>query len=207
MFDSQILYRALKISEEIYDEAMYGDNDLYRIKDLSHALDTNHWVSKRWLVERLADHYKFEAGSALIVGGWYGLTAFLMRQQWKESCMLIESSDMDPKCAHYGWKLFPHYNINFTTLDVNSKPDLSSYSIIINTSCEHMEQEDVRWMISNKNKDCIFVGQSNNYVDLDSHINCYPDVGFFADDLELDDIMFEEEMNLGGFDRFMVIGK
>ena len=207
MLDSQILYRALKVSEEIYNEAMYGDNDLYRIKDISHALDTNHWVSKRWLVETLAKYYDYDEGSALIVGGWYGLTAFLMREMWPETCMLLESSDMDPMCERYGWRIFPHSHINFTTLDVNSKPDLSSYSIIINTSCEHMEQDDINWLISNKNEHCIFVGQSNNYVDLDSHINCYPDLGFFADHLNLKEVLHEEELNLNGFDRFMVIGK
>ena len=54
----QILYRSLKIIEEIYDESQYGIDDLYRIKDIIHSLDENHWVGKQWLVDTLKPIHK-----------------------------------------------------------------------------------------------------------------------------------------------------
>ena len=51
---------------------MYGVEDLYRIKDLSHALDENHWNGKKWLAEKLYELYDHDAGKILVVGGWYG---------------------------------------------------------------------------------------------------------------------------------------
>ena len=48
-----ILYRSLKIIEEIYNESQYGVDDLYRIKDIIHSLDDNHWDGKKWLVDTL----------------------------------------------------------------------------------------------------------------------------------------------------------
>ena len=49
----QILYRSLKIIEEIYDESQYGVDDLYRIKDIVHSLDDNQWNSKQCVVDTL----------------------------------------------------------------------------------------------------------------------------------------------------------
>ena len=41
---TEILNRCLKLIEEVYDESMYGDNDIYRIKDLIHLI---HGISRQ----------------------------------------------------------------------------------------------------------------------------------------------------------------
>ena len=56
----EILNRTLKLIEEVYDESMYGENDIYRIKDLIHSVDTNHWKSKQWLVDEFYKLYKHD---------------------------------------------------------------------------------------------------------------------------------------------------
>ena len=79
--DQLILYRSLKLVEEIYDESMYGDPDIYRIKDIVHSVDINHWKSKQWLVDMFSQVYGFESGKVFVAGGWYGLLSFLLRKR------------------------------------------------------------------------------------------------------------------------------
>ena len=205
----EILNRTLKLIEEVYDESMYGENDIYRIKDLIHSVDTNHWKSKQWLVDEFYKLYKHDKGSFYVGGGWYGLLSHLIREAWTDEGLNITSGDIDPRCEEFGWKLFHNSDINFVTEDMTSH-DLSEYSAIISTSCEHVEPEILEKFIRSKNDDAWVVLQTNNYYELDSHINCYGSVISFANWIEPllnDKVYFAGTLRLGDFDRFMVIGK
>ena len=205
----EILNRCLKLIEEVYDESMYGENDIYRIKDLIHSVDKNHWKSKQWLVREFYKLYDHNQGSFYVGGGWYGLLSHLMRMQWPEEGLNLTSGDIDPRCEEFGWKLFHNSDINFVTEDMTSR-DLSEYSAIISTSCEHVEPEVLEKFIRSKNSNAWVVLQTNNYDELDSHINCYPDVMSFANWVEphlRERVYFAGTLRLGDFDRFMVIGK
>jgi len=205
----EILNRCLKLIEEVYDESMYGENDIYRIKDLIHSVDKNHWKSKQWLVREFYKLYDHNQGSFYVGGGWYGLLSHLMRMQWPEEGLNLTSGDIDPRCEEFGWKLFHNSDINFVTEDMTSR-DLSEYSAIISTSCEHVEPEVLEQFIRSKNSNAWVVLHTNNYDELDSHINCYPDVMSFANWVEpliKERIYFAGTLRLGDFDRYMVIGK
>jgi len=205
--NSKILYKALKLAEEVYDESMYGVDDLYRIKDIVHSVDKNHWESKKWLADKLFDLYNHDAGKFYVAGGWYGMMAYQLRQKWAGEEMNIVSADCDPMCEDYAWELFGEYDIDFRTVDVNEEQDLSQYSAIINTSCEHMEQEDLLSIIERKDRQAWVAFQTNNYVDLNSHINCWPTAQLFAKSLKLNWVASVETLQLKDFNRFMVIGK
>lgn len=205
--ESKILNRALKLAEEIYDESMYGVDDLYRIKDIVHSVDKNHWEGKEWLAKEFYKHYNHADGNILVVGGWYGMMAYQLRKLWQNPSMNITSSDMDPMCDYYGYKLFHDQDIAFKTLDVNSEIDYSPYTAIINTSCEHMEQEDLVNIIKRKPADTWICFQTNDYTLLDAHINCWPGAKTFADSLGLEYIAYTGTLDLGDFNRHMVIGK
>lgn len=207
MLNSKILYNALKLSEEIYDESQYGIDDLYRIKDISHCLDKNQLHSKRWLAQELHKQYNHPAGKILVVGGWYGLMAYQLRLMWPEEQMNIISSDMDPMCAEYGYKIFKGNNIQYKTLKVNNKIDLSGYTAIVNTSCEHMEPEMIRYLIDNKDKDTWVAFQTNNWYDIESHINCSPSLEYWEDELSLDWVAYKDSIRYECYDRYMIIGK
>ena len=146
----EILNRCLKLIEEVYDESMYGENDIYRIKDLIHSVDKNHWKSKQWLVDEFYKLYNHDNGSFYIGGGWYGLLSHIIRMQWRNEGLNITSGDIDPRCEDFGWKLFHNSDINFITEDMTSR-DLSEYSAIISTSCEHVEPEILEKFIKNMN--------------------------------------------------------
>ena len=206
--NSEILYRALKLTEEVYDESMYGIDDLYRIKDIGHSVDLNHWKSKQWLATEFYKHYNHDEGHFYVAGGWYGMAAYQLRQAWIDvDKMAITSADMDPMCEHYAWKLFWDQDLEFITEEVDTEIDLSKYSAIINTSCEHMEQEDLLAIVKNKPKDTWIVFQTNDFVDLTAHINCWFDAQMFADSLGLEYIAYADSLDLGDFKRHMVIGK
>ena len=205
--ESKILSRALKLSEKVYDESMYGVDDLYRIKDIVHSVDQNHWDSKKWLADEFHKFYGFHTGRFYVVGGWYGMMAYHLRQKWPGSRMNIVSADCDPICEEYAWELFGDYDIDFRTKDINEEEDLSPYSAIINTSCEHMEQEDLHAIIKKKDKQAWVVFQTNNYKDLNSHINCWPTAQLFAESLNLEWVACVKTLELNDFNRFMVIGK
>ena len=207
MYNSEILYRTIKLSEKVYNESMYGVDDLYRIKDLSHSMDHNHWVGKRHLAEKFYDLYNHEAGKLLVLGGWYGMMAYQLRRMWTQSKMNIESTDMDPMCQEFGYELFYDYDIAFSTLNISDSFIITQYTGIVNTSCEHMEQKDICSIIERKNKDCWVAFQSNNYTDLDSHVNCYPSAELFAESLNLEWYADIDTLDLGDFQRYTVIGK
>jgi len=205
--ESTILYRALKLCEKVYDESMYGVDDLYRIKDIVHSVDKNHWEGKEWLAKEFYKHYNNSSGHILIVGGWYGMMAYQLRKMWPNASMNITSSDMDPMCDYYAWELFHDQDISFQTMTAENITDFSKYSAIINTSCEHMEQEDLIDIVKRKPKDTWICFQTNDYVDLDAHINCWPSAKMFADSLNLEYVAYVDTLNLGDFNRHMVIGK
>ena len=186
---------------------MYGVDDLYRIKDIVHSVDKNHWESKKWLADKLFDLYNHDAGKFYVAGGWYGMMAYQLRQKWPSKEMNIVSADCDPMCEDYAWELFGDADIDFRTVDVNEEQDLSQYSAIINTSCEHMEQEDLLSIIERKDRQAWVAFQTNNYVDLNSHINCWPTAQLFAKSLKLNWVASVETLQLKDFNRFMVIGK
>lgn len=207
MYNSTILYRTIKLGEEIYNESMYGVDDLYRIKDLSHSVDDNHWISKQLLAEKFYELYNHDAGKLLVLGGWYGMMAYQLRKQWPDKQMNIISTDMDPMCEEYGYKLFHDYDIAFSTLNISDSFIIPQVTGIVNTSCEHMEQKSLINIVKNKDKDCWVAFQSNNYTWLDSHINCHPSAELFAESLELDWVAYVDTLDLGDFQRFTVIGK
>jgi hypothetical protein len=205
--ESKILYRALKLAEEVYDESMYGVDDLYRIKDIIHSVDKNHWDGKKWLANKLFELYNYDEGKFYIAGGWYGMMAYQLRQKWPGEQMNIISADCDPMCEEYAWKLFDGYDIDFRTVDVNDEEDFSEYSGIINTSCEHMEQEDLLSIIQKKKPNTWIAFQTNDYTDLNSHINCWPTAQLFAESLSLKYTAYVDTLEMKDFNRFMVIGK
>ena len=81
----------------------------------------------------------------------------------------------------------------------------------INTSCEHMEPDDLREFILKKPKESIIILQTNDYGELDSHINCVGNldefVNFVKPLLSKKWVISQSQIDLGDFNRFMVIGQ
>ncbi len=171
-----VLMESLKVIENAYNEAMYDNNDIYRVKDLIHSLDTNHWKSKTWTAHIFYNTYvkSYEndssSGHFLIVGGWYGLLAHCLRQYFPHAH--ITSSDMDPMCERFGSQLFPHSGIEFKTFSADEADLYEDLSAVFCTSIEHMDPKIIQNMIDRKGKHTWVILQSTN-MQHPSHVNMH----------------------------------
>ena len=82
----------------------------------------------------------------------------------------------------------------------------SPANIIINTSCEHVTQEQYEQWLSNQPDDAIFVIQSNNYFDLPEHIRCATDADDFMRMSKIKP-QWRGEFETPKYTRYMIIGK
>ena len=180
----------LKTIKRIYDK----ERDLHRIPDLIHSVDEKQHKCKDWLMSKLPE-YKY----AVALGGWYGLMAHKLGG--------AVSVDIDPGCKAYGKMIHP--TVQFRTDDAfNYMMKYSNkHDLIVNTSCEHMEQEDLSTLIEIKRPDAVLVLQSNNYYDVAGHINCKESLDEFISEYDFKEIIYKGSLNLGDYDRWMVIGK
>lgn len=201
--DPVILDRSLKLIEEIYNESMYGDKDIFRIKDIIHSVDSNHWKNKQWLSDIFKNIYDLKDGKFIVIGGWYGMMAYQLRKNFSYKFHIM-STDMDPKCKDIGHKLFYDQHIEFFTLKME---DLDQdVDAIICTSCEHIDNKILNKIIKNKNKNTWIAFQSAD-MEHPTHINTHKSLTSFVKSLELQEIEYQGKWENDSFTRFMVIGK
>jgi hypothetical protein len=177
------------------------------------SLSDNQFQNKQWLVDNLIpimngmEEY-FTIG---IFGSWYGLLSVMLREHLHEEAIVM-NIDSDPKSKEMGYRLLGnHFNDkNYFIIDdaLDHMVDQGhEYSVIINTSCEHMERDDVRMMVKLKQKWQLICFQSNNYDSVTSHINTSKSLDEFVDYLDLENVLFADKIVLDDYERYMVIGK
>ena len=206
-----ILQRSLKVIEQIYDDSVYGSTDIFRIKDVIHSLDPNQWKCKMWLADGVKLQYEYTEGKIVILGGWYGLAAYTLRQAFPSEKMHIVTVDCDPRCEEFGYKLFYDQNIEFITQDVRDDLDLSDASVIVSTSVEHFDREELVDLIAKKNPYTWVALQTNNMFQHPSHINCSDTLDQFVEYVEphlhSKKVVVAGCLNLDEYKRFMVVGR
>jgi hypothetical protein len=82
----------------------------------------------------------------------------------------------------------------------------SDADIIINTSCEHITQDQYDLWLSGMPHDSLIVLQSNNY-EIPEHIRIANNLEEFKLQSGLDNILYAGELKLPLYTRFMIIGK
>ena len=184
-----------------------------RLIDVLDCFNQNQFDCKTWLIDCLNQypyHFKMKTKDSIdiaILGGWYGLMAKIVSDHFSlKPIRNIYSYDFDPYAGQVGRMLFP--NVEFVEKDIK---DLNisekSFSIVINTSCEHMEQHVVTDTILTSPENTLFVLQSNDYEEIPQHVNCVENLEVFVQqyDPHLNNIRsFEKDM--GKYKRFMIIG-
>lgn len=181
--------------------------------------------SKKWLVSEV-EKIGMHLGTVFLCAGWYGTLATMLFESKKIHLDKIRSFDIDPTC----WQIAESINkpwvmnewqfksttqdihdINFSehtysTLRSNGteRELFDSPNTIINTSCEHIENWSDWWNKIPKGKMCIL--QSNNYTDLPEHINCVKNTDHFKSIAPMTTNLYEGDLNLGKYIRYMIIG-
>jgi len=213
------LYKnALSAIEDIYNESKYNkDVDLYRSYDIINAVNDPQIQSKQWLVDNLVPflvkkYLYFDLKDVLILGAWYGITGLLLREHI-DSEVKIWNIDSDPMCEKYS-NILKHgipnteNNISITSYAAEYFLDNNdAYQLIINTSCEHMDPDDLQLLINMKNRETVVCFQSNNYHAEPEHINTHNSVEEFAEFLNLAHVIWKGTLKPSDdYERYMVIG-
>lgn len=181
--------------------------------------------SKLWLIDELKKT-SMSLGTVFLCAGWYGTLATMMFEN-NLDLVKIRSFDIDRNCPQIaeifnkkwvvdGWKFKATvqdiHDMNFNGEHVYRvyKSDgefevlFDIPDTIINTSSEHIENF-VEWY--NRIPDGkLIVIQGNDYFEIEEHVNCSKDLKEFSDKSPMTTVLYEGELELPKYKRFMKIG-
>lgn len=182
--------------------------------------------SKLWLVEQLKK-CNVELGTVFLCAGWYGTLATMLFES-KIKVDKIRSFDIDPSTVNIAeifnkpwfvdsWK-FKAIVEDINNIDYNqhtwqywsnannriSKPITDNPNTIINTSCEHLD-DFIGWY-SKIPTGKLIVLQANDYHEVEEHVNTYNTLGEFSASAPMASVLYEGELELLKYKRFMKIG-
>jgi len=161
--------------------------------------------SKIWLIENLKPYLK-ENSTIDIFGGWNGVLASLLFQtdiMFKK----ITSIDIDPGCKDVALTInkIEEMSGQFNAVTADMSNYSSSADYVINTSCEHISQDQYDNWLSLISDNCLIILQSNNYQ-ISEHIRTALSIDEFIEQSKLN-VIFSSTLNMPLYDRYMIIGK
>ena len=181
--------------------------------------------SKLWLVREL-QQCNIPLGTVFICAGWYATIATMLFESDIEIDK-IRSFDMDTTCASIAevfnkpwvvdsWKFKASYK-DIHDIDFTGKTPYSVYKsngeeqllldspdTVVNTSCEHIENFE-EWYAKIPDGKLVIL-QSNNFYDVEEHVNCVTDVDEFINTAPMTTVLYSGELALPKYNRFMIIG-
>ena len=169
--------------------------------------------SKEWLIENLVYYIYPERNKELdfplsvdVHGGWVGVLSSMLFQS-AIPIKNIRSIDIDPSCESIATMMNKKEEIEgrFRAVTADMCAIRSDADIIINTSCEHITQDQYDLWLSGHPQDSLLVLQSNNY-DIPEHIRIAKDLENFKQQCGIN-VLWARELELPLYKRFMVIGK
>jgi len=168
--------------------------------------------SKIWLVEELKNILKKEnttlSGSAYVFGGWHGLNAMFLRDNFPEITTVF-SIDENPECVRQGETLTNYdTRINFITEKMeNFKFYAKDVCLVVNTATEHISQKTFDTWYKHIPNNVIITLQGNNFKELSGeHIRTTNTLKEFVKRNKIKKSMYTGELDCIQFTRFMNIG-
>jgi len=168
------------------------------MKSIVNSFNKNQTACKNWMKEELAK-LDLKPKTVFVAGGWFGNAAAVCKEIF--DCR-VTSVDLNPRTVFIGRLLYD--NIRFEEGDCFEEYEKAD--LFVSTSVEHFDNDKLSELIKNS-RGTVFCLQSNNYFEIDEHINCTETLEDFIDSLPLVDIMFAGELEREKYTRFMVIGK
>ena len=203
-----------KIKESVYYwVGLWIKNNLPSyLESFEDSISQGQYDSKKWMVKELSkitmSHY--EPLHIDIIGSWF---AFPMVEMISGLFKIkqIDLFDVDENCHRVAAQYVNHFNYNYRVVQFGNafeRKDWRRRHIVINTSSEHMQ--DIS-KIKSHYKDYpttpLLVIQSNNYFELDEHVNCVKNENELIEKNLLNEVYFKGSQRLPQYDRFMVIGR
>jgi len=190
--------------------------------------------SKLWIIKELTK-LNLDLGTVFLCAGWYATLATMLFES-KIKVSKIRSFDNDPSCAKiaevfnkpwvedawrfkastvdimdFEWTDVPapsdgtlgnfYYMTSGTDKPIQMKDNPDT---IINTSCEHIANFD-EWY-NNIPDGKLVILQSNDYFEIEEHVNCHKSISQFSKSTPMNETLFEGELFLPDYTRFMKIG-
>lgn len=199
-----------------------------RLVDVLNSLGERQQLSKDWLVEKLnaykhpfRNKMKRDSLSIIILCSWYGLLAYKLIEKFNlKKINRIHCVDYDPKVKRIANRLFRKIDnenlkngvltlIKHWERDIVDMPEkeLKNSEILINTSCEHLNQQTIYDIIDKTDRGTLIVLQSNNYHKIQEHINTVKDLQEFVSQYQSRLINIEmHEKDFLEYKRFMILG-
>jgi hypothetical protein len=164
--------------------------------------------SKEWLIETLTHYVPLKDNPVRIDihGGWVGVLASMLFQS-HIPIKYICSIDLDPTCESVATMMNKIEEIDgkfkAITGDMCTVP--VSGNVVINTSCEHITQEQYELWLSRIPANSIVVLQSNNYK-IPEHVRIAQSLEEFKQQSHLKEI-WSGSLKTQLYDRWMIIGQ
>ena len=160
--------------------------------------------SKEWLINNLDDKMHFGADID-IYGGWVGVLASMMFNS-NLPINKITSYDIDPTCEHIATEMnrIEYNKGKFKAITQDMCTVKSTAHVVVNTSCEHLTQDQYDMWLNNMPNDALIVVQGNNY-DIPEHVRISKDIHEFERQCHLTR-KYVGTLTLPKYDRYMIIG-
>jgi hypothetical protein len=162
--------------------------------------------SKEWLITNLRKNVS-KVVSIDIHGGWVGVLASMLFQS-DIYITNIRSVDIDPSCESIANMMNKKEEMagRFRAVTADMCAVRSDTDVVINTSCEHITQDQYDLWLSGMPHNSLIVLQSNNY-NIPEHVRIAQDLEEFKLQSGLKNILYAGELELPLYKRFMIIGK
>jgi hypothetical protein len=121
-----------------------------------------------------------------------------MNKPWVIDGWQFKASTLDIHNISYPTE-YTTYRYNGTSQTLSESPDT-----IINTSCEHINNFDI-WY-NNIPDGKLVILQTNNFLEVEGHINCSTSLEEFAKQTPMTQIFYQGELPLEKYTRYMRIG-
>jgi hypothetical protein len=122
-------------------------------------------------------------------------------------CTTIRSIDIDPTCEPIATMMNKREEMvgKFRAVTADMCTIRSDADVIINTSCEHITQDEYDLWLSGHPQNSLIVLQSNNYQ-IPEHVRIANSLDDFVEQSNLD-ILYKGEKTLQLYTRYMIIGR
>lgn len=160
--------------------------------------------SKEWLCTELRKHVK-KFVTVDIHGGWNGVLASMLFQS-DVPVTSVRSIDIDPTCESIANMMNKKEEMvgKFRAVTADMCDIRSDADVVINTSCEHITQDQYDLWLSGMPHNTLFVLQSNNY-EIPEHVRTADNLEEFKSQCGIK-VIWAGELELPLYKRFMIIG-
>ena len=160
--------------------------------------------SKEWLIDNLRPLVS-KYSSVDIYGGWVGVLASMLFQS-SIPIRSIRNIDIDPECENISRTMNKGEELvgKFFAVTADMCDIPSDADVVINTSCEHITQDQYNIWLKVISNNSLLVLQGNNYK-IDEHVRISKDLKDFETQCGIN-IIWSGELELPLYTRYMVIG-